>query len=231
MADNARLLTPGVSPAQASRGEHQGLTILTTSGLTLDLWRIGNVYASPDSRDADHEHFAPLFEASGGLGLHSEPEECLVSGDQVVIIDRVRIAPAWRGPGGVGRLPIGRMLRRVAGRAAIVATHPYPIDIPVGERDDATREAREKAVVQRAWQSWGSRPSARRCQGRVPKQPWPTSSVACVTGSTPWKRSLRRTKARPGGRLHQAPAGPLADPERQRAFKHRESQRPSSHRR
>ncbi|MEU2233939.1 hypothetical protein [Streptomyces vietnamensis] len=158
VADNARLLTPGISPAQTSRGEHQELTILTVSGLTLDLWRIGNVYASLDSRDADHEHFAPLFDTSGDLGLHSDPEECLVSGDQVVIIDRVRIAPAWRGLGGVGRLLIGRTLRWVAGRAAIVATHPYPIDIPVGERDDAAPEAREKAVVQRTWQSLGFTP-------------------------------------------------------------------------
>ncbi|OEV16095.1 hypothetical protein AN221_35515 [Streptomyces nanshensis] len=128
------------------------------SGLTLDLWRIGNVYESLDSRDADYEHFAPLFDKSGDLGLHSDLEECLVSGDQVVIIDRARIAPAWRGLGGVGRLLIGRLLRWVAGHAAIVATHPYPIDLSVGERDDDAREAREKAVVQGIWQSLGFAP-------------------------------------------------------------------------
>ena len=64
-------------------------------------------------------------------------------------------APAWRGLGGVGRLLIGRMLRWVAGRAALVATHPYPIDIPVDKWDDRTRETREKTVVQRTWQSLG----------------------------------------------------------------------------
>ncbi|WP_327235348.1 hypothetical protein OG349_16660 [Streptomyces sp. NBC_01317] len=162
VADNARLLTPGMSLAQTFQGERQELTILTMSGLTLDLWRIGNVYESLDSRDADYEHFAPLFDRSGDLGLHSDLEECLVSGSQVVIIDRVRIAPAWRGLGGVGRLLIGRLLRWVAGHAAIVATHPYPIDIPidipVGERDDDAREAREKAVVQSVWQSLGFEP-------------------------------------------------------------------------
>ncbi|MYR43618.1 hypothetical protein [Streptomyces sp. SID5910] len=152
-ADNTRLLTPGVSLAQLFHGERQELTIFTMSGLTLDLWRIGNVYESLDSRDADYEHFAPLFDKSGDLGLHSDLEECLVSGDQVVIIDRARIAPAWRGLGGVGRLLIGRLLRWVAGHAALVATHPYPIDIPVGEREDTAREAREKAVVQHTWQS------------------------------------------------------------------------------
>ncbi|WP_411109566.1 hypothetical protein [Streptomyces sp. c-19] len=157
-ADNARLLTPGVSLAQSSRGERQELTILAMSGLTLDLWRIGNVYESLDSRDADYEHFAPLFDKSGDLGLHSDLEECLVSGDQVVIVDRVRIAPAWRGLGGVGRLLIGHLLRWVAGHAALVATHPYPIDIPVGEREDTAREAREKDVVQRTWRSLGFEP-------------------------------------------------------------------------
>ncbi|WP_328582638.1 hypothetical protein [Streptomyces sp. NBC_00370] len=157
-ADNARLLAPGVSLAQLSRGERQELTIFTMSGLTLDLWRIGNVYESLDSRDADYEHFAPIFDKSGDLGLHSDLEECLVSGDQVVIIDRARIAPAWRGLGGVGRLLIGRLLRWVAGHAALVATHPYPIDIPVGERDGDAREAREKAVVQGIWQSLGFAP-------------------------------------------------------------------------
>ncbi|MEU6709730.1 hypothetical protein [Streptomyces wuyuanensis] len=158
VADNARLLTPGISLAQTSRGERQELTILAMSGLTLDLWRIGNVYESLDSRDADYEHFAPLFDKSGDLGLHSDLEECLVSGDQVVIIDRVRIAPTWRGLGGVGRLLIGRLLRWVAGHAAIVATHPYPIDIPVGERNDDARVAQEKAAVQGTWQSLGFEP-------------------------------------------------------------------------
>jgi hypothetical protein len=39
-----------------------------------------------------------------------------------------------------------------------VTTHPYPIDIPDDERDDTAREAREKAVVQRTWQSLGFEP-------------------------------------------------------------------------
>ncbi|MFB6825875.1 hypothetical protein ACFCXA_30320 [Streptomyces virginiae] len=103
------------------------------SGLTLDLWRIGNVYESLDSRDADYEHFAPLFDKSGDLGLHSGLEECLVSGDQAVFNDRVRIAPAWRGLGRVGWLLIDHLLRWVASRAALAATHPYPIDIPISE--------------------------------------------------------------------------------------------------
>ncbi|MDK0520558.1 hypothetical protein [Streptomyces sp. ML-6] len=157
-ADNARLLVPGVSLAQSPHGEGQELTILSMSGLTVDLWRVGSIYVSLDARDADYAHFMPLFEEAGEIGLHPDLEEGLVSGDQIVIIDRVRIAPAWRGLGGVGRLLIGRLLRWVAGQAALVATHPYPIDIPVSERDDTEREAREEAVIQRTWQSLGFEP-------------------------------------------------------------------------
>ncbi|MGW1687162.1 hypothetical protein ACWCPO_21715 [Streptomyces albidoflavus] len=58
-ADNARLLGQGMSLAKAFQGQRQELTILSMSGLTLDLWRIGHIYASLDSRDADYEHFAP----------------------------------------------------------------------------------------------------------------------------------------------------------------------------
>ncbi|MEV6727651.1 hypothetical protein [Streptomyces sp. NPDC051364] len=157
-AENSRLLTPGVSLADKNEGDGRELTILAMSGITLDLWHIGRIYDSLDSRDADYEHFAPLFNKSGDLGLHPDLEECLVNGAHVVIIDRARIAPAWRGLGGVGRLLISRLLRWVAGRAAIVATHPYPIDIPIDERDDEAREAREKAPVQRCWQSLGFEP-------------------------------------------------------------------------
>jgi hypothetical protein len=112
-ADNARLLAPGVSLAQKSRDECEELTIFAMSGLTLDLWRIGRIYESLDSRDADYEHFGPLFDRSGDLGVHADLEECLVNGTHVVIIDRARIAPAWRGLGGVGRLLISRPLRWV----------------------------------------------------------------------------------------------------------------------
>ncbi|MFI8931524.1 hypothetical protein ACIG3E_28095 [Streptomyces sp. NPDC053474] len=157
-AANARLLAPGVSLAQSSHDEGQELTVLSMSGLTVDLWRVGSVYVSLDARDADYAHFMPLFEETEGLGLHPDLEEGLVSGDQVVIIDRVRIAPAWRGLGGVGRLLIGRLLRWMVGQAALVATHPYPIDIPVDEREDTAREAREKAVVQHTWRSLGFEP-------------------------------------------------------------------------
>ncbi|MFG2387739.1 hypothetical protein ACGFYF_02520 [Streptomyces lavendulae] len=38
-----------------------------------------------------------------------------------------------------------------------MATHPYPIDLPE-DLDDDVWEAREKAIVQRTWQSLGFEP-------------------------------------------------------------------------
>lgn len=78
--------------------------------------------AGPARRD--YEHFVPLFDKSGDLGLHGDLEDYLVNGTHVAIIDRAGIASAWRGLGGVGRLLIGRMLRWVTSQASLVATHP-----------------------------------------------------------------------------------------------------------
>ncbi|MFF3271717.1 hypothetical protein ACFYWU_12400 [Streptomyces chrestomyceticus] len=159
VADNEQLLAPGISLSQRSTDADQTeLTVFAMSGLTLDLWRISRIYDSLDSRSADYEHFARLFDRSGDLGLHPDLGDCLVTGTHVVLIDRAAIAPAWRGLGGVGRLLIARLLRWATGSTALVATHPYPIDIPLDERDDEARVARQKAVVQRTWQSLGFEP-------------------------------------------------------------------------
>ncbi|MFC9406031.1 hypothetical protein ACFRAA_10075 [[Kitasatospora] papulosa] len=158
VTEGERLLSPDVSLSRSQRDDGEELTIFRMSGLTLDLWRIHRIYDSLDSRSSDYEHFARLFDSSGDMGLHAEFEECLIGGTHVVLIDRARLAPAWRGLGGVGRLLIGRLLRWTTDSAALVATHPFPIDIPVDERDDKARLARETSVVQKTWQSLGFEP-------------------------------------------------------------------------
>lgn len=158
VADNARLSAPDVSLSRRSRDDYEELTVFTMSGLTLDLWRIDRIYDSLDARSSDYEHFARLFDPSGDMGLHPDFEDDLIGGTHVVIIDRARIAPAWRGRGGVGRLLIARSLRWLASSAALVATHPFPIDIPIDDRDDRPRVEREKVIVQRIWQSLGFEP-------------------------------------------------------------------------
>lgn len=108
VAEGERLLSPDVSLSCSPRDDGEELTIFRMSGLTLELWRIHHIYDSLDSCSSDYEHFARLFDPSGDIGLHAEFQECLVGGTHVVLIDRARLAPAWRGLGGVGRLLIGR---------------------------------------------------------------------------------------------------------------------------
>ncbi|MDX3373346.1 hypothetical protein PV390_02910 [Streptomyces sp. ME02-6991-2A] len=50
------------------------------------------------------------------------------------------------------------MLRWTTNPAALVATHPFPIDIPVDERNDKARLARDTSAVQKTWQSLGFEP-------------------------------------------------------------------------
>lgn len=54
----------------------------------------------------------------------------------MVIIDDVRLSPAWRGLGGVGRLLTGRLLRWISDQPRVVAVHPFPIDLD----DDACQD-------------------------------------------------------------------------------------------
>ncbi|MBV9024257.1 MAG: hypothetical protein JO362_10805 [Streptomycetaceae bacterium] len=157
-AANERLLAPDVSLSRTSGKELTELTIFSMSGLTLDLWRIHRIRYSLAARNNDYAHFAPLFDASGDMGLHPALEDCLVTGTHAVLIDQARIAPAWRGHGGVGRLLITRLLRWVIGPAALVATRPFPTDLSQNEREDEKRVARTKAVVQRTWRSLGFEP-------------------------------------------------------------------------
>ncbi|WP_152546698.1 hypothetical protein [Amycolatopsis orientalis] len=55
---------------------------------------------------------------------------------KVVIIDRVQLAPAWRGLGGVGRLLTARLLRWVCNDPRLVAVLPFPIDLDRALRKD-----------------------------------------------------------------------------------------------
>lgn len=97
------------------------LVILEADGLIVSLDSAEDVVGALDVRSADYEHLTPLFGTTRSFGivdLDDSLEDTLeVLGSQVVIIDRVRIASAWRGLGGVGRLLTGRLLRWVGADA------------------------------------------------------------------------------------------------------------------
>jgi hypothetical protein len=130
-------------------------TIFEASGLTLDLYRTDDPFASLDARSQDYAHFLGLFDADGEL---TEDLDCGAFGNSLVIIDRARLAPAWRGLGGVGRLLIGELLPWICSSPQLVAVHPFPTDLDREQkRDDAVfKPALEQ--VRRTWRSLAFEP-------------------------------------------------------------------------
>lgn len=135
------------------------LTVLRASGLLVDLSRVKNVYDALDARSADYTVFCPMFDGPGNPELVQELQERLASfGSQVVLVDRVRLAPAWRGHGGVGRLLTARLLRWICPEARAVALMPSPIALDENQQEDEATLEQEMAKVRRTWKSLGFKP-------------------------------------------------------------------------
>lgn len=81
-------------------------------------------------------------------------------GDQVVIGERVRIAPAWRGRGGAGRYLAGRLFRQMCTDPLVVATQPFPLDITGDDEGNADEATLQPALrqIERTWKSTGFQP-------------------------------------------------------------------------
>ncbi|GAB3713392.1 hypothetical protein GCM10027598_20690 [Amycolatopsis oliviviridis] len=139
------------------------IKIFEANGLTVDLQRVEGVHDALDARSEDYAKFIPLFggrDQFGFVTLRDDLEDEVESlGSHVVIIDRVRLAPAWRGLGGVGRLLTGRLLRWICADPRLVAVLPFPIDLDRDLlKDDAAFEpALEK--IRHTWASLGFRPA------------------------------------------------------------------------
>jgi len=150
-----------MSAREADEGGRE-FDILHASGLIVDLWRVEDVVDALDARSSDYEHFAPVFADRGRFGeteLHPELEEMLEpGGSRVVIVDRVRLAPAWRGLGGVGRLLVARLLSWVCDDPRTVVTHPFPIDLDEVAREDAATFDSALEQVRRTWRSLAFQP-------------------------------------------------------------------------
>lgn len=139
------------------------VTIFEANGLTLDLQHVKNIHVALDARSEDYARFIPLFggrDQFGFVTLRDDLEDGVESlGSNVVIIDRVQLAPAWRGLGGVGRLLTARLLRWVCADPRLVAVLPFPIDLDRAllEDDSAFEPALEK--VRRTWAALGFQPA------------------------------------------------------------------------
>ncbi|MEV0049468.1 hypothetical protein AB0H34_03105 [Saccharopolyspora shandongensis] len=162
--DRAWQAAEGIALSTTNRpgGEGLDLTILEANGITIDLAQVEDVFDALDARSQDDAHFIPLFGARDQFGfveLAEELEDTLEpGGTRVVILDRVRLAPAWRGLGGIGRLLTARLLRWVCDEPRIVAVHPFPIDLDGDQRRDDEVFVHARHQVRRTWASLGFEP-------------------------------------------------------------------------
>lgn len=150
-----------LSVARIDDGEdlYSEWTVLTMHGLTVVPSIVeGSIPRLLDELSEDYAHFGVLFAGKDFAPELTAVLEGVVS--RSVLIDRVRMAPGWRGRKGVGRLLISRILRLFADSAAVIATNPFPIDL-FDESDNllhVTKHPRfgeELVKVQRTWESLG----------------------------------------------------------------------------
>jgi hypothetical protein len=138
------------------------ITILRAEGLVLDLYRISNPFETLDADSEELVAYACLFDLEGGNGLDPELEHRIMGPGigRVVIVERVRIAPAWRGCGGIGRYLASRLLPLVCPDAAVVATQPFPIDAPRNDAGEVDKSIFDPGLkqVQHTWKSIGFEP-------------------------------------------------------------------------
>jgi hypothetical protein len=151
----------GLDVIEMASGDTE-IIILRAEGLILDLDRIENAYDTLDARSQELEAYGCLFDLGGSGGLHPDLEDMLEApfSQLVVIAERVRVAPAWRGTGGIGRYLAARLLPYVCPQAAVVATEPFPLDVPRDMSGRADEVAVEPALrqVERTWKSIGFQP-------------------------------------------------------------------------
>lgn len=132
------------------------LVVATCTGLTIDLGHAAEAAEVLDSF-VDYGHFQPLLDPERPSGLADEVDERWAGhAGRLVLLDRVELAPAWRGMGGVGRLVVARLLRWVAADTRLVALQPFPTQFSGAGDLPGFEEAR--STVQQVWGSIGFAP-------------------------------------------------------------------------
>jgi hypothetical protein len=132
------------------------LVVVTCTALTVDLHRPGEVTEVLESF-VDYAHFLPLLDPARSSGLDEDVDSRMAGrGPRLVLLDRVELAPAWRGMGGVGRLVVARLLRWEAADTRLIALQPFPTQY--AQAGDAPGFAEARAKVQQVWGSIGFEP-------------------------------------------------------------------------
>lgn len=153
----------GIGLSTTSRDDGStAITILRAEGVVLDLNRIENPWVTLDACSEELVACACLLDPETGHELAPDLEERLFgpASGRIFIVERVRVAPAWRGLGGVGRYLTSRLLPLMCPDAILVALQPFPIDTPRDEHGEVDKTVFGPALkqIQRTWKSIGFEP-------------------------------------------------------------------------
>lgn len=156
--DGTHLANDGVALSRRKVDDGEELTIFEANGLRIDLDNVQGVLDALDALSQDYADFMPAFDGGDAELAPKLLEKLDLSfGSDVVILDRVRLAAAWRGLGGVGRILTARVLRWVSANPRVLLLKPFPIDL---ERDKLKDDAVFKPAlknVRKVWRSLGFR--------------------------------------------------------------------------
>jgi hypothetical protein len=137
------------------------MTIFRATALVMDLARVQDPYDSLDADSQELETYGCLLDLPSGE-LHPDLLDRLefTASENVVILERARLAPAWRGCGGLGRYLTGRVLPLICPTPAVIAGQPFPLDIPRDAHGRPDQAALGPAIehMQRIWESIGFEP-------------------------------------------------------------------------
>jgi len=148
----------GLSVTEAPAKE---IAILQVEAVILDIEGDQNSIESLEAGPEELRAYSCLLDPHEGDELHADLESMLsVFGRHVVILERVRLAPAWRGLGGVGRYLTGRILPLICCDPAVFAMQPFPLDVIRDGKGNAGKKEIERgaARLRLAWESIGFRP-------------------------------------------------------------------------
>lgn len=132
----------------------QSPPIFWMDGYSFTLGGRGDLAAELDAVDADAEVFVPLVRGNELV----DDLDFYAIGSQLVLVNRVSLAPDWRHLGGVGRYLTGCALRLLRPAAECIALHTAPFELRAQYEPDDVPDAEWQAgeiALGALWQTLG----------------------------------------------------------------------------
>jgi hypothetical protein len=145
-----------VSSPDEDAGEEDRETIFRIDGWLFPLHLGTNMAMHLDAAHVDSEVFVPLTDSHGRL----RDKYAHGLGEHLVIANMARLAPAWRGMGGVGRYLAGSVFLMLRDMAACIAMHPSPYELTehygLGNVPDDEWDSSKERLT-KLWRTLGAR--------------------------------------------------------------------------